>query len=82
MKLGMAGAIIGALVVPKSRAGGAVGVGLAGAWLGYIGAAQGASVSTAPCWRLIYDRQQAQARVASGQLPHLGNNGPRVCPGT
>ena len=80
--LGAIGAVIGALVVPKSRVGGAVGVGLFGAWLGYVGSAQGASVSAAPCWRLIYDRQQAQARVAAGQLPHPGRDGPRVCPGT
>jgi hypothetical protein len=77
---GVAGAAIGALVVPKSRVGGAVGVGLATAWLGYIMSAQGATVSTEPCWRLLYDRDQARARIAAGQPPHLGREGPRTCP--
>ena len=74
------GAAIGAAASSRDRAAGAA-VGGASLWLlGYIFGGQGASVSAPPCWRLVYDRALATARVQAEQPPHLGGEGRVTCP--
>jgi hypothetical protein len=75
------GAAIGALVGGDNRPASAVGGGAVLGLFGYILVAQGASVSTPPCWRLVYEREEAIRRAAAGEVQHFGGTGPLECPG-